>query len=129
MKTTAQRYIELPKEARTKLMQLFGCKEKLVVLALTYRKNSDLAQKIRFTAVKHFKGTPMVHIPECDCLFITTKDNREIMRQVFENGAVLEADKKTGDVIVTNYKNEIVGKWEHVELTTLAQIQLLAESL
>ena len=47
MRTTSS-YIKVSDEAKTKLARLFQVEEKTVYLALTYRRNSDKARKIRY---------------------------------------------------------------------------------
>lgn len=129
MKSTSARYVDVTNEATAQLMRVFGCTDKMVYLALTYRKDSELARKIRYTAVKNYGGKPMAHSPQCETMHNTTADGRQLMVQYFDNGAVLEADKGTGQVIVTNRRGEEVGRWAHVDLPKLAEIQLYAESL
>ncbi len=47
-------YIKVSDEARVKLARLFKVEAKTVYLALTGRRNSDKARKIRYTAVKQY---------------------------------------------------------------------------
>lgn len=56
MKSTTQRYIDATPEATATLAKLFRCTEKFVYYALTYRKNTDLAKKVRYTAVWKSRG-------------------------------------------------------------------------
>ena len=65
MRTTSS-YIKVSDEAKTKLARLFQVEEKTVYLALTYRRNSDKARKIRYIAVRDCGGVPMCHCPECE---------------------------------------------------------------
>ena len=48
--------ILLPIGAKVKIAQALGCSPKMVWEACTYQKNTPLAERIRFTAVKHFGG-------------------------------------------------------------------------
>lgn len=127
MKTTATRYIEACNETRNKLMKVFGCTEKMVILALTYRKNSDLAKKIRYVAVKEYGAQPMCHCPECETLYTTELDGKQYMRQAFNNGAVLLWLKGTSEVIVRFRDHDELFQCE--SLPKLSEIQLYAESL
>lgn len=130
MRTTAERYIDATKEAYLKLAKAFRVTEKFVYLCLTYRKNNETARKIRFTAVHEYGATPMAHYPECETLHDTTEDNRQIMRQVFNNGATLRADKRTGEAWITNRRGEVVEHRDCIEkLSELAELQTVAENL
>lgn len=130
MRTTAERYIDATPEATAKLARLFKCTAKMVYYALTYRKDSALARKIRFVAVRDYEAKPMLHVPECETLHDTTEDGRQIMRQVFDNGATLRADKRTGEAWITNRRGEVVEHRNRIEkLSELAELQTLAENL
>lgn len=61
MRTTAERYIDASKEATEKLAKAFGCTDKFVYMALTYRKNGENARKIRHAAVKGIWSS--AHVP------------------------------------------------------------------
>lgn len=126
-RTNAMRCIEVTQEARSKLVQLFKCTSKMVLESLKYRKDSELARKIRFVAVKEFGGKPMLYVPECETLFTTELDGKEYMRQMFTNGAVLLWQKGTPDVIVRFRDQEEQFRCE--SLPRLTEIQLYAESL
>lgn len=107
MRTTSN-YIKVSSEAREKLARAFEVEEKTVYLALTGRRDSDKAKKIRYTAVKEYGGIPMVHCPECETMHDITEDGRQIMRQRFNNGATLRIDKNTGETWITNHHGETV---------------------
>lgn len=111
------------------MAKLFKCTEKFVYMALTYRKDSLLAKKIRYVAVRDYQGKPMHHCPECETLHNLTQDGRKLMVQNFDNGVKLEVDKGTGNVVVYNRKGDNIGNWENVTVTKLSEIQLYAESL
>lgn len=52
------------------------------------------------------------------------------MRQVFDNGATLRADKRTGEAWITNRRGEVVEHRNRIEkLSELAELQTLAENL
>lgn len=129
MDTTSKRYIDVTDTAKSKLAKLFKCTETFVYMALTYRKNSEKARKIRYVAVRDCQGKPMRHCPECETLHNLTKDGRKLMVQNFDNGVKLEVDKVTGDVTAYNRKGDNIGSWENVSVTKLSEIQLMAESL
>lgn len=98
-------------------------------MALTYRKNGENARKIRNAAVKEYGAIPMCHYPECETLHDTTEGGRQIMRQVFNNGATLRVDKRTGETWITNRQGKIVVHKQVISIPQLAAIQVLAENL
>ena len=129
MRTTASRYIDATPEAIVKLAKHFRCTEKFVYYALTYKKNSDLAKKVRYTAVKNYGAKPMAHIPECETMHDTTEDGRQIMRQQFDNGATLRIDKRTGETWITNRRGETVVHKQCISIPQLSEIQVIAENM
>ena len=131
MKSTAARYIDATPETTAKLAKLFKCTEKYVYMCLTYRTSSDseTAHKIRYTAVKAYGATPMLHVPECETMHDTTEDGRQIMRQVFNNGATLRVDKETGEAWITNRRGETVTRGRIEQFAELSKVQVLAENL
>lgn len=86
MRTTTS-YIKVSNEARAKLARVFGVEEKMVYLALTYRRDSDKARRIRYAAVHEYGGVAMCHSPECETIHNVSQDGRELMVQNFDNGA------------------------------------------
>lgn len=126
--TITSNYIKVSDEARIKLARLFKVEAKTVYLALTGRRNSDKARKIRYAAVKEFGGVPMVHCPACETLHETTEDGREIMRQEWRNGAVLVWYKGTPEVVVRHKGREVLHE-NCGSMTRFSEIQLFAESL
>lgn len=129
MKTTSPRYIDANNEAMAKLARLFGVTEKHVYLCLTYRKNNTTARKIRYTAVENYGAIPMCHYPECETLHDTTEDGRQIMRQVFNNGATLRVDKRTGEIWITNRHGETVVHKQCISFPQLSEFQVIAENM
>ena len=128
MRTTSS-YIKVSDEAKTKLARLFQVEEKTVYLALTYRRNSDKARKIRYIAVRDCGGVPMCHCPECETLHEIKEGDRQLMVQNFDNGIKLEIDKQTGAAVVYNRKGAVVCRRQIVKFPELSELQLYAESL
>lgn len=128
MRTTTN-YIKVSEEARAKLARVFKVEKKTVYLALTGRRDSEKARKIRFTAVNEYGGVPMVHCPECETLHNITEDGRELMVQNFDNGVRLEIDKHTGAAVVYDRRGAVISRRQIVEFPELAELQLYAESL
>ncbi len=126
--TITSNYIKVSDEAKMKLARLFQVEAKTVYLALTGRRSSDRARKIRYTAVNEYGGVPMVHCPACETLHEMTEDGREIMRQEWSNGAVLVWYKGTPEVVVRHKGREVLH--ENCEsMTRFSEIQLFAERL
>lgn len=126
---TTESYIKVSNEARAKLARLFKVEEKTVYLALTYRRDSDKARKIRYAAVHNFGGVAMCHCPECETLHNITEDGRDLMVQNFDNGVRLEIDKYTGAAVVYDRRGTVISRRQIVEFPELAELQLYAESL
>ena len=126
---TTESYIKVSNEARAKLARLFNVEEKTVYLALTYRRDSDKARKIRYTAVRNYGGVAMCHCPECETIHNVTEDGRQLMVQNFDNGIKLEIDKQTGAAVVYNRKRAVVCRRQIVKFPELTELQLYAESL
>ena len=124
---TARNYIKVGEQTKQTLARVFKVTPKFVYMALTNRKDTPTAKKIRYTAVKHYGGVAMLHCPACDTLHEVTEDGREVMRQEFKNGAVLVWYKGTPEVLV-----RFKGKEEQFNCPSLpkfSEIQLYAESL
>lgn len=126
---TTESYIKVSNEARAKLARLFNVEKKTVYLALTYRRDSDKARKIRYTAVRNYGGVAMCHCPECETIHNVTEDRRQLMVQNFDNGIKLEIDKQTGAAVVYNRKGAVVCRRQIVKFPELTELQLYAESL
>lgn len=127
--TTTTRYIDVTEEAKARLARVFGCTPTMVYLALTYRKDTELARKIRHTALRDHGGKPMCHCPECETLHNVTEDNRHLMVQNFDNGARLEIDKQTGAAVVYDRKGAVMLNHRIERIPELSKLQLYAESL
>ncbi len=126
---TTESYIKVSNEARAKLARLFNVEEKTVYLALTYRRDSDKARKIRYTAVRNYGGVAMCHCPECETIHNVTEDGRQLMVQNFDNGIKLEIDKQTGAAVVYDRRGAVVCRRHIEKFPELTELQLYAESL
>ena len=105
---TTERYIDATKEVREKLAKLFNVTEKMVYLALTYRKDSAIARKIRYVAVHEYHSKAMRHCPECETLHEIREGERQLMVQNFDNGIKLEIDKQTGAAVMYDRRGAVV---------------------
>jgi Fe-S cluster assembly iron-binding protein IscA len=91
--------------------------------ALSYDSNSELAKRIRISAIKH-GCHQMLEVLEME----TFHDSDNYMRQYLPNGAMLEFSKEHGtcDVI---FKGDNVKHYEDVMLSEISGIQAYAEAL
>jgi len=126
---TTESYIKVSNEARAKLARLFNVEEKTVYLALTYRRDSDKARKIRYAAVRNYGGVAMCHCPECETIHNVTEDGRQLMVQNFDNGIKLEIDKQTGAAVMYDRRGAVVCRRHIEKFPELSELQLYAESL
>ncbi len=126
---TTESYIKVSNEARAKLARLFNVEEKTVYLALTYRRDSDKARKIRYTAVRNYGGVAMCHCPECETLHEIREGERQLMVQNFDNGIKLEIDKQTGAAVMYDRRGAVVCRRHIEKFPELSELQLYAESL
>ncbi len=129
MKRRAARYIEMTQGKRNELANAMSCTDRMVRNALTYRSDTELARKIRYTAVKHYGATPMAHYPQCETMHDTTEDGRQIMRQELDNGVTLRVDKQTGEAWMTDRRGEVIDRRRIVKFTDLAKVQVMAENM
>lgn len=123
-----KRYIDATAETTAKLAKVFNVTRKYVYMCLTYRMDTETARKIRYTAVKVYGAKAMHHCPMCETLHETTEDGREVMRQEWDNGAVLVWYKGTPEIVV-RLKGKEVLREKCEGLPRLTEIQLYAESL
>ena len=127
MESGIRHYIELSKSSQKQIAKAFSCCDRMVVESLTYRKDTELARKIRYVALKEYGGKSMLYVPECETMFTTEVGGKEYMRQKFSNGAELLWHKGTPDVIVRFRDKEEAFKCD--SLPRFTEIQLYAESL
>lgn len=80
-------------EVRESLRRAFGVSDKTISLALNYRRDTDLSQKIRTLAIR--KGGKIYDAEE----MATIHDSGTKMIQTWGDRIRLEADKSTGDVV------------------------------
>ena len=126
---TTESYIKVSNEARAKLARLFKVEEKTVYLALTYRRDSEKARKIRYAAVRNYGGVAMCHCPECETLHEIREGERQLMVQNFDSGIKLEIDKQTGAAVMYDRRGAVVCRRHIEKFPELSELQLYAESL
>lgn len=118
---------------RGKLMKIFNVGDRAVRNALDWSSESELAKKIRFTALKN--GGVMIAPVKDNAIindFIAAtfhdSDDDRMMRQYMENGAVIELSKETG-IGNVYWHGESVRRYENVQVTDIPSIQKYAAAL
>ena len=85
------------KETKHFLMKAFGCTQQFVWQALTFRRDSKTAQRIRVLALKR-GGKPVDgYVPECETRY---DHHAGIMTQAFGPRVRIEYDRHTGETKV-----------------------------
>lgn len=115
-----KRRIDTTKELRLRAMKVFNVTEQTVFNAIGFdskRGNTDKAKRIRSYLLQN-GGVMLVELKEVE----TIHDADGYMRQYFPNGAMIEIDKKTGD-LKGYYRGEVVMDFKDVKLRQLDDIQ------
>jgi hypothetical protein len=87
-----KKHVYLDKTGKGKLQQVFSCTDVMVWKALTFESDSELARKIRHTAIKEFGGMLM---GDGVCTgFETTHETEGTMTQTFSNRVKIVVYKK-----------------------------------
>lgn len=91
------RQILTDKETKHFLMKAFGCTQQAVWQALTYKRDSEQARRIRVLALK--RGGKLVDgsVPECET---THEEVERTMTQTFGPRVKMVYDKETGETTV-----------------------------
>lgn len=118
---------------RGKLMKIFNVGDRAVRNALDWTSESELAKKIRFTALKN--GGVMIAPVKDNAIindFIAAtfhdSDDDRMMRQYMTNGAVIELSKETG-IGNVYWHGESVRRYEDVHVKDISSIQKYAAAL
>ena len=123
-----EKFITATKETREQITKAFrGLSRQTLWRALHFEdinKGTDTERRIRKMALNR-GGIIMVVSPEME----TMHDADGYMRQYFPNGAMLEADKTTGDVKVYDRNGNVTLSVEHTKISKLNEIQHHAKSL
>ena len=129
-----QRIIAITPEENKYLQNVFKVTGVTVWQAVKYIKNNDLHKRIRKAAIE--RGNPqMVLAPEFDTIMLTNREDADkgmtrYMVQTFKNGATLEGNLTTGDVVIRNKQGRVVYTYQsNPTLTELRAIQEMAMSL
>ena len=127
-KTRSARTIKVSKENKAKLAKMFGCTERMVYKALCFEGDTKLARKIRYVARRDMGGWIEAAVPEDEIFYDTTESGEHLMRQYFNNGAVLEISMTTGEGVV-KLKDKPVQRYDKVYMNEIPTIQDYARNL
>lgn len=119
-----RKQIEVTKEVRKEIKAAFKCSDVAIWRALSFALNTPLSLRIRKFA-KQKGGVLLLLTPAME----TIHDKDGFMRQYFENGAVVEADKNTGMVQVFDKDGKVRHEVKHCMVEQLSDIQTIAAKL
>lgn len=107
------------KETKHFLMKAFGCTQQFVWQALTFRRDSETARRIRVLALK--RGGKLVdgYVPKCET---THEEVEKTMTQTFGPRVKLVVDKETGDVSVY-VDGQLKDSYKNITVPDLMQLQ------
>lgn len=120
-----RKYISVNKDAVVRLMEVFKVTERCVKNALAYRSDSELARKIRCSAVRAYSGVTYYISTEFECFY----DSDSNMHQVFPNGAEIYLDKTTGDGLVYDTQGNVAVRYADMRVKDIYEIQQMASAL
>ena len=92
-----EKKIFVDEKAKGHLRKVFKCTNVMVWKALNFKSDSELARKIRFTALTQLNGTPNWKQAEVDT---THEEAEQTMTQTFGERVKLVVDRKDGSVSV-----------------------------
>ena len=124
-----EKQIYVSKKGKAHLCKVFKCTTVMVWKALNFKSDSELARKIRFTALTQLNGTPNWKQAEVET---THEEAEQTMTQTFGERVKLVVDRKDGSVSV--FVDGVVTRREQdmnipafVELQS--EVELMAMSL
>ncbi len=117
-------YIHVTSDVRALLKEKFECTEMSVWRALNYDNDYPMSINIRKYVLENNLGILMVRIPSIE----TFHDYDGYMRQYLPNGAIIDVNKKTGNIEVI-FNGEVVMHRENCFWAEIEGIQEWANSL
>ena len=109
-----RKQIEVTKEVRAEIKKAFKCSDMTLWRALNFSNDTPTSLRIRKFA-KQKGGVLLLLTPATE----TIHDADGYMRQYFENGAMLEADKGTGTVQVFDADGNVRREVKHCTIEQL----------
>lgn len=92
-----EKQIYVSKKGKAHLCEVFNCTTVMVWKALNFKSDSELARKIRFTALTQLNGTPNWKQADVET---THEEAEQTMTQTFGERVKLVVDRKDGSVSV-----------------------------
>ena len=92
-----EKQIYVSKKGKAHLCKVFNCTTVMVWKALNFKSNSDLARKIRYTALTQLNGTPNWKQADVET---THEEAEQTMTQTFGERVKIVVDRKDGSVSV-----------------------------
>lgn len=92
-----EKQIYVSKKGKAHLCEVFNCTTVMVWKALSFKSDSDLARKIRYTALTQLNGTPNWKQADVET---THEEAEQTMTQTFGERVKLVVDRKDGSVSV-----------------------------
>lgn len=112
------KYIYLGSAERKKLREGMHISNALVTYALNFEIDSELARKIRYTALKHFGGELRMDLP----IEETIHDSNSGMVQRFKNGCGFILNKHTGETGILNKDGALI---KMVSIKTFEELEAI----
>lgn len=122
------RTIKVTSESKKKLAKMFNCTERMVYKALCFECQTLLARKIQYVARKEMGGWVEAAVPESEIFYDTMDGGERLMRQYFNNGAVLEVSMTTGEGVV-RFQGSPRYRYNEVLVSDIPTIQNYAQNL
>mgnify|MGYP004443739685 FL=1 len=117
----ARKQIEVTSQVRQEIQAAFKCTRMALWRAVSYESDTDLSRRIRKLALAK-GGVVLCVTPMAE----TIHDHAGFMRQYFLNGAMLEANKNTGLVLVLDKDGNEHRKVENCSVAQLEALQSYA---
>lgn len=92
-----EKKIYVSDKAKTQLCKIFSCSKMMVWLALNFKRESDLARKIRYTALTQFGGVPSWKPEEMET---THEEVERTMTQRYGERVKLVYDRNDGSTSI-----------------------------
>lgn len=92
-----EKKIYVSDKAKTQLCKIFSCSKMMVWLALNFKRESDLARKIRYTALTQFGGVPSWKPEEMET---THEEVEKTMTQRYGERVKLVYDRNDGSTSI-----------------------------
>lgn len=92
-----EKKIYVSDKAKTQLCKIFSCSKMMVWLALNFKRESDLARKIRYTALTQFGGVPSWKPEEMET---THEEVEKTMTQHYGERVKLVYDRNDGSTSI-----------------------------